>query len=149
MSDHVSNAAVQMERLVAASPEAIFSLWTDPSQLMKWWGPEGYETTVDALEIRAGGRWRTVMRGSQGDVVVVSGNYRAIEPPRRLVFTWAWEDAVGRRGHETEVVVRLESVPGGTKLILVQREFESEAARDNHNRGWTGALDRLTKLAVK
>jgi len=148
MSAQAAKTAMQLERLIPASPEAIFALWTDPSLLLKWWGHEGYETSVDTLQTHPGGRWRVAMRGAQGNVAVVSGVYRVVEPPRRLVFTWAWEDAAGQRGHETEVVVSFEKIPGGTKLVLVQREFESEAARDNHHSGWSAAIDRLAKQAA-
>ncbi len=41
-----------------------------------------------------------MMHGPDGKEFTVSGIYRAIERPRRFVFTWAWENT-GQRGHET------------------------------------------------
>jgi uncharacterized protein YndB with AHSA1/START domain len=77
----------------------------------------------------------------------VSGVYREIAPPRRLAFTWAWEEK-GVRGHET--VVEIEFAPAGrnTKIVLTQRTFETTESRDNHNKGWTSTfvcLDQFLK----
>ena len=148
----ISNAqaedtTLRLERLIAAPPEVLFALWTEPAQLIRWWAPEGYEPAVDALDARPGGRWRTTLRKPDGSVLATSGVYRIVEPPRRLAFTWAWEDEGGARGHETEVMVNFEATPGGTRLMLVQRRFESKQARDNHTIGWSAAFDRLTDIA--
>jgi uncharacterized protein YndB with AHSA1/START domain len=78
----------------------------------------------------------------------MSGVYRIVEPPRRLAFTWAWDDENGARGHESEVTVNFETVPGGTRLVLVHQQFEGQPARDRHNNGWTAALDQLSKIAT-
>jgi len=50
-----------------------------------------------AIDVRPGGRWRTTMRLSNGSEHTVSGIYRTIEPPKRLVFTWGWDDDAGVR----------------------------------------------------
>jgi uncharacterized protein YndB with AHSA1/START domain len=91
-----------------APPEVLFALWTEPVQLARWWAPDGYEPTVDALDVRPGGRWRTTLRASDGRVVATCGVYRIVDPPCRLVFTWAWEKPNGDPGHETEVSVSFE-----------------------------------------
>jgi uncharacterized protein YndB with AHSA1/START domain len=87
------------------------------------------------------------MRSPEGKLLTVSGVYRKIEPPRRLVFTWAWEDDTGARGHETEISVSFEPTPGGTRLVLVQQSFESKEARDGHNKGWSSSFDRLARVS--
>jgi len=148
MSDaKVCETTLRLERLIPAPPEILFALWTEPAQLLRWWGPAGYETSVHALDTRPGGGWRTTLRRPDGSVMAMSGVYRIVEPPRRLAFTWAWEDESGARGHETEVMVSFEAVPGGTRLVLLQKRFESKQARDNHDVGWSASFDRLTKIA--
>ena len=142
-----SETTLRIERLIAAPPEILFALWTEPAQLIRWWAPEGYEPSVDALDTKPGGRWRTTLRRPDGSLLATSGVYRIVEPPRLLAFTWAWENESGARGHETDVVVNFEVAPGGTRLVLVQRRFESKLARDNHTNGWSAALDRLTIIA--
>jgi uncharacterized protein YndB with AHSA1/START domain len=142
----VSDRELRLERLIAAQPDSLFELWTEPELLITWWGPEGYETTAHALDVRPGGRWRTTMRASDGAVRTVSGVYRAVEPPRRLVFTWAFEED-GVRGDETEVVVTFEAAPGGTRLVLLQRTFATKASRDRHQQGWSSSVERLARIA--
>jgi uncharacterized protein YndB with AHSA1/START domain len=138
---------LRLERLIAASPERVFDLWTDPDLLVKWWGPEGFDVPAHALDVRPGGQWRTTMRSPEGKLHRVSGIYRTIDKPRRLVFTWAWDQDDGSRGHETEVTVTFESAPGGTRLKLVQQMFQDKTARDNHSKGWTSSFNCLAQAA--
>jgi len=145
MSDEIETT-LRLERLIPLRPELLFQLWAEPAQLVKWWAPEGYEPTVHVLNSRPGGRWRVTMRRADGDEVATSGIYRVVDPPHRLSFTWAWEDARGVRGHETEVMVSFEPTPGGTRLVLVQQRFENSRARDNHNRGWSACFDRIATI---
>jgi uncharacterized protein YndB with AHSA1/START domain len=140
---------LRMERRIAASPERLFEHFTEPELLVKWWGPEGFDVPEHALDLRPGGRWRTTMRAPDGKRLVVSGVYRTIEKPRRLVFTWGWhEGETEKRGHETEVTVTFEAAPGGTKLVIVQQPFESKEQRDAHGSGWSSTFNCLEKLFV-
>jgi len=144
----VSAATLRLERLIPSPPELLFDLWTQPAQLVRWWGAEGYETLVHTLDVRPGGRWRIALRGSDDSVMTTSGVYRVVEPPRLIAFTWAWEGPGQARGHETEVVVTFDPAPGGTRLVLVQQRFESQRARDGHDAGWSAAFDRLAAITV-
>ena len=140
---------LRLERLIAASPEELFRLWTTPELLVTWWGPDGVDIPEHALDIRPGGEWRTTMRQPNGTRHTVSGTYLEIDPPRRLVFTWAWEDAAGVRGHETVVDVRFEAAPGGTRLVLHQARFLDRESRDLHQYGWSSSFDCLVRAAQK
>jgi uncharacterized protein YndB with AHSA1/START domain len=137
---------LRLERLIPSTPETLFALWTEPARLLQWWAPDGYELSVHALDTRPGGHWRTILRRPDGSKLAMSGVYRIVEPPKRLTFTWAWDDESGVRGHETEVTVNFEATPGGTRLVLVQQRFESQQARDNHTIGWSACFDRLAKI---
>ncbi|WP_420970493.1 SRPBCC family protein [Bradyrhizobium sp. B120] len=145
MSD--ADTTLRIERLIAAPPEVLFALWIEPAQLLKWWAPDGYEPSVDILDARPGGRWRTMMRRPDGGVVATSGVYRVVEPPYRLSFTWAWESEHGARGHESEVAVTFEAAAGGTRLVLLQQRFENKETCDRHVIGWSAALDRMAWIA--
>jgi uncharacterized protein YndB with AHSA1/START domain len=143
----VNDRELRLERLIAAPPERVFELWSEPELLVRWWGPEGFDVPAHAIDVRPGGHWRTTLRSPDGSRLNVSGVYRAIVPPRRLVFTWGWEDDKGTRGHETEVTVTFEPAPGGTRLVLLQQIFEDKATRDRHGTGWSSSFDCLAKLA--
>lgn len=128
---------LRMERAFKAPPARVFAAFTDPALFAQWWGPEGMECPVCELDLRVGGRWRTCMKQRGSDLVdhCVSGVYREIVPPRRLAFTWAWEEN-GVRGHET--IVELEFVPFGrhTKVLLNHSGFAAAETRDRHTQGW-------------
>jgi uncharacterized protein YndB with AHSA1/START domain len=85
------------------------------------------------------------MKLPDGNQPEVSGVYRAIEKNKRLVFTWAWKQEDGSRGHETEVTVTFEPVGKHTKLTLVQTLFAEEVHRDNHSKGWESTFNSLEK----
>jgi uncharacterized protein YndB with AHSA1/START domain len=143
------DTVLRLERVIAAAPERLFALWTEPEELVKWWGPEGYTTPECTMDARPGGRWRTAIRRPDGTDLTVSGTYRSIDPPRLLVFTWGWDDDAGLRGHETEVTVTFEPVPGGTRMVLTQRAFVDRDSRDRHAHGWSSSLVCLERAAVK
>ena len=133
---------LRISRSFAAPREQVFRALTEPDQLVKWWGPRGFTVPECALAVRPGGAWRTVMRSPEGRDHIVSGVYREVVPPARLVFTWAWEGE-GGRGHETLVTIELHEQGDRTELTLRQETFESESARDQHAHGWASCLDCL------
>jgi uncharacterized protein YndB with AHSA1/START domain len=97
--------------------------------------------TVEAeVDLRVGGALRIVMRG-EGTVIEHFGKYIEIDPPRRLVFTWASPYT----GAEPSLVT-LELEPAGaeaTHLLLVHRQLP-ESVANSHRGGWGTMLDRLS-----
>jgi uncharacterized protein YndB with AHSA1/START domain len=141
-----SDTELRIERLIAAPPEQVYAYWTNPELLVKWWGPEGCEIPTSTFDLRRGGAWKTTMSWPSGNSATVSGVYRVIEPPRRLEFTWAWDNDQGSRGHETIVTITCETAPGGTRLTLWQREFQTIEQRDAHNQGWSSSFNKLGRM---
>jgi uncharacterized protein YndB with AHSA1/START domain len=132
-----------LTRLYDAPRELVFRAWTEPEHLRRWCAPTGFTIPDSDGDLRPGGAWRATMRAPDGEEHRLTGTYREIVPPERLVFTHAWLDADGRAGIETLVTVTLEDQGGRTFLTLVQTGFESTASRDGHAGGWTETLDRL------
>jgi uncharacterized protein YndB with AHSA1/START domain len=98
------------------------------------------------VDVRVGGRYRFAMRSPDGEEHRVSGIYREVVPNRKLVFTWAWQSTPER---ESLVTVTLKpAADGGTDLTLTHEQFFDEAARDRHEQGWTGSLDRLARTVA-
>jgi uncharacterized protein YndB with AHSA1/START domain len=133
---------LRLSRSFAAPRERVFRAFTAPTQLVRWWGPKGFTVPACTLDVRVGGAWRTVMRSPEGKDHIVSGVYREIMPPERLVFTWAWEED-GARGHETVVTIEFSETPGGTRLELTHERFQTEDSRNAHRDGWSSCLDCL------
>ncbi|HSD52288.1 MAG TPA: SRPBCC domain-containing protein [Candidatus Methylomirabilis sp.] len=136
---------LNLRRTFKAPREKVFRAWTDPEELKKWWGPEGYETVSAEVDLSVGGKYRLGMRKlPDGEIFYLSGIYREVRPPERLVYTWRWE-AKPEMG-ETLVTVEFRQVGGSTEVALTHEFFPTAQARDDHNRGWNGCLDRLEKL---
>ncbi len=146
MTSVTDDQVLVVERIFAATPEKLWDAWTTPGLLVKWWGPEGMTIPDHSLDLRVGGKWRTTMRNSDGTDHTVSGVYKALDRPHRIVFTWAWHNPDGSRGEETVVTVTFEAVDGGTKLLLDQRSFPTAESRDNHRTGWTSSFNCLEKI---
>jgi uncharacterized protein YndB with AHSA1/START domain len=139
---------LRQSRSFAAPRERVFRAFTAPAQLVKWWGPKGFTVPSCTLEVRVGGAWRTIMRSPEGKDHIVSGVYREITPPARLVFTWGWETE-GERGQETVVTIELFERPGGTRLELTHERFESDDSLDRHRHGWSSCLDCLEEALAE
>jgi uncharacterized protein YndB with AHSA1/START domain len=135
---------LKLVRRLPAKPEQVFRAFADPKRLVKWWGPKGYTVPVCEMDVRPGGRWLTTMRDPEGGDHTVSGVYKAIDAPNRLVFTWAWHEN-GKRGHETVVTIALKPHGGGTELTLTQGTFETAEGSRRHGQGWSSSFDCLAE----
>jgi uncharacterized protein YndB with AHSA1/START domain len=134
--------ALRLERTYKAAPDRVFDAWVQPEAIAQWFAPsKEFETVVTALEVRVGGRYRIEMRHPSGKVHVVGGVYQELARPAKLVMTWAWEGQE-ELGH-TMVTVEITPLATGTRLVLIHERFPNDPARVEHNKGWTGCLDRL------
>jgi uncharacterized protein YndB with AHSA1/START domain len=132
-------------RIFDAPRRLVFEMWTEPEHLAVWWGPRGFTAISGRLDVRPGGAWSRLMQAPDGSIIRKHGIYREIVAPERLVLTYITDDAAGNPGPETLVTVTFADIGGKTRLTLHQAIFESVAARDDHRRGWTGALERFAK----
>ena len=134
--------SLTIKRRFNAAPEKIYAAWTDPEKLARWWGPGPGDVLDASLDVRVGGRFRILFR-FEGEEHGVSGEYREVEPNRRLAFTWAWRSTPER---ESYVSVTIKPDGAGSILTLLHEQFVDEASRNNHNRGWTASLDKLAAV---
>jgi uncharacterized protein YndB with AHSA1/START domain len=121
---------------IAASPETVFTLLTDPSEYVRWKG------RAAELDPQAGGRFHVSFKDS-----AVRGEYLEVVPNRRVVFTWGWEGpaaVVGPGGSTVEI--DLEPHGQGTRLRLVHRGLPATELA-SHTEGWDYFLPRLTAVA--
>jgi uncharacterized protein YndB with AHSA1/START domain len=137
-----SATTLKITRAFRAPRERVFRAWTTPQALTKWWGPPGYECPSAEVDLRPGGKYRLAMRKlPDGDVFYLSGVYREVRAPQRLIYTWSWEGQPEMG--ETLVTVEFLDRAGSTEVVLTHELFPTEKIRDDHNNGWSGCLDRL------
>ena len=144
-----SDLALVITRSFDAPRERIFDAWLDPAQIAKWIGPRSIRAETLESSAKVGGLYRIHMRGTDGsDGPIVSGVYREIVRPERLVFSWAWETAhsQGMAGDETVVTLIFRERGGKTEMILRHEGFATKESRDSHDKGWNGSFDKLAEL---
>ena len=134
--------SLTLKRRLNATPDKIFSAWTDPEKIAQWWGPGQIKTVHAETDARVGGRFNVIMRSPDGEEHNVSGVYREVIPNEKLVFTWAWRSTPER---ESLVTVALKTDGAGTALTLTHEQFFDETTRDSHKSGWSGILDKLER----
>lgn len=128
----------------------VYAAWTDAARLVHWWGPRGHALLSCRADLRIGGTWRVASRSPEGEEHVCGGVYREVAPPRRLVFTMAWEGSQdGAPGHETLVSVDFAEEGAGTRLTFRQATFSSREARDGHDEGWSSSFELLAEYLAR
>lgn len=133
-----------------APRDLVFEFWTNPAHTINWMGPRGCPAVLFEQDVRVGGKWRGCLRASPGteepgEDLWQGGEYLEIDPPEKLVFTFAWD-----AGPERVVTVILtETGDGRTRMVFHQTGFNTESTRDGHGEGWNSAFDRLVDLIVE
>jgi uncharacterized protein YndB with AHSA1/START domain len=136
---------LRLDRVLPAPRPLVFRACTEPDELAQWWGPHGFTTPEVDLDLRVGGGYRFGMQPPDGELFHLSGEFREIEPPARLVYTFRWEEP-DPEDRETLVTMTLQDRGDSTEVALVQSGFATEARRALHVDGWTDCLERLQDL---
>ncbi len=142
-TDVALKPSLTLKRRLHAPAEKIYAAWTDPTQIVKWFGPDAGPVTRADIDLRVGGTFTIAFRTEDGERHQVGGIYREVVPNEKLVFTWAWHTMPER---ESLVTITVRPDGEGCILTLLHEQFFDEAARDGHRRGWSGSLDKLERL---
>lgn len=136
-------ATVRAAMEIAATPERVFAALTDPAELAEWWGAldqyRGCEWRVDA---RSGGRWSVRALGPDGVERTVHGEFRVVDPPRRLEYTWhpSWEDGPPSRVRFDLEPATVDGVPG-TRVSVTHTRIGAGSATACATAGARPGLD--------
>lgn len=137
MSEATDTRPVIKEVWIEARPETVYPFFTEPEKMTRWLCSEA---TADA---RPGGENVQVHYDEQGTAHVIRGEFVALEPPARLVWTWGFDEAEATipPGAST-IEVTFTPEEGGTRVRLVHSGLRPGTDAD-HERGWTILLGRL------
>ena len=145
MAPQHGGLTLHLEGVMPAPASLVFRAMTDPPELAKWWGPHGFTIPSLELDLRVGGGYRIAMQPPEGDRFHLQGEFREVDPPRRLAYTFRWEDP-DPDDVETIVTLSLRDLDGSTELTLDQGAFATEPRRALHTQGWTESLEKLREL---
>ena len=138
---------VQLKRRLAATPDEVYSAWTDAKSLSQWmFGLRGgrAETTAD---VRVGGKFHIDMFDGDGNVYPHDGEYLRLERPRLVELSWISRATDGQRS-----IVTVEMLPAGdgeTDLTLTHRLLPSDESAGRHGQGWSIVFDNLADYVSK
>jgi uncharacterized protein YndB with AHSA1/START domain len=135
-----SPGVVRIERTFEAPARAVFEAWTSVEVLRRWWHAEhDWETPSAELDLRVGGALRVTMRNpATGEEHGGGGEYTVIDPPRRLAFTWTWDDDPTRQLVEVEFIDH-----GDRTTVVMTNSGIPERETDDHRDGWSNSFDNL------
>lgn len=142
---------IRVERVFDAPRDRVFATFTNSDLIPEWWGPLDTTTIVDEMDVRTGGRWRFVNRGSDGSETAFRGAYREVTPPERIVQTFEWEPMAGHVSVETATFEDLGD--DRTKITTVSL-FHTTEERDGFlasgmERGLNETYSRLDEVLAR
>lgn len=142
---------VTLTRVFDAPRELVFRMWTEPRHMAQWWGPHHFTNPVCEIDARPGGKIRIDMRAPDGTVYPMTGTFREVKPPERLVFVAVAEDQDGNAHLELLTTVTFEDEGGKTRLTVEASAVGFTPAAPQMlagmDAGWSQSLERLAEVA--
>jgi uncharacterized protein YndB with AHSA1/START domain len=143
MPEMTTAQEIEITRVYDAPRELVWRAWTEPEELVRWWGPSGWSTPLDTvtMEVRPGGTFRLTSISDEGAEMPVAGVYREVAEPERLVL----EEPPDHAWHEGSVstVTFTDLGEGRTEVALRAIVQTTDEMRLKAERGMNGTLDRL------
>ena len=140
---------LSITRLIEASPEAVYKVWTERTG--EWWAPRPYTTPIVDFDLRPGGKSRTVMRSPDGTDEPYEGVFLEVVPNRRIVLTDAFKEGWIPQEPFMVAVVTFEPEGNGTRYTARVRHWSEEALKRHEamgfQEGWGIVAGQLAGLA--
>jgi uncharacterized protein YndB with AHSA1/START domain len=135
---------VRIERTFDAPAEDVFDAWTSEEVIRRWFIPaQGWQEPSAEVDLRVGGTVRVVMRDPSGAPVEASGEYTEIDRPRRLAFTWTFDDDPS---NEQLIEIDFTERDGATTVVFVNSNISEERRRDQQYDGWSTCFDEMERV---
>ena len=145
MAARSGELTLEAKRVLPAAPAVVFRAFSAPNELAKWWGPEGFTAPSLEFDPRVGDSYRIEMQPPEGDPFYLTGEFREVEPPARLAYTFVWGDP-DPDDVETLVELSFRDLGESTEVVFTQGPFKTEARLALHRDGWGDSFDKLERL---
>jgi uncharacterized protein YndB with AHSA1/START domain len=136
---------LRLRRILPAPRVAVYRALSDPEVLARWWGPRGFTAPSVDFDPLLGRSYRIAMQPPEGELFHLSGQFREVDPPALLAYTFCWEPP-DPDDRETLVRVSLEDRGERTEALLTQGDFVTRGRLALHEQGWADSLGRLEQL---
>lgn len=134
--------SIELSILISASASQVWSCLTDLAKIRQWWSSRVY------LEPYSKGKFEEIWANEYGQTVITRGKVLSIQPPQKLILSWADEDW----SVETEVTFLVLPVEYKIRLTLLHRGWDkfpndiSTTLRTHHREGWSELLKSLKEF---
>ena len=145
MTERADDLVLELSAELPAGRERVYEALTQPSELARWWGPHGFTIPEIDWDLRVGGVYRLTMQPPEGEAFHLTGQFRGIDPPAALSYTFVWEEP-DPDDRETLVSLSLLDAGGSTELRLRQGAFATEDRLALHRGGWSDSFEKLERL---
>jgi uncharacterized protein YndB with AHSA1/START domain len=138
-----------ISRVLEAPRERVWDAMTDPQQVVRWWGPHGFTTTVQTMEVRPGGAWSQVMHGPDGVDYPNTSRFLEVVRPERLTYLLRG-GAADRAPVQIETTWTFEELAAARTRVTIRHVYPSPEERDRNARehgAEKGAHQTLERLA--
>ena len=135
-----------------APRELVYEAYTTPELVKRWWNAKRGEVTIAEIDLRVGGKWRSVMVTEDGQEVGFHGEYREIVPNERIVSTEAYEGVPDADAQAAVNTVTFTEADGRTTLTVLvdtpSKEIRDGIIESGMEAGMQDAYDLLEEVAV-
>jgi uncharacterized protein YndB with AHSA1/START domain len=119
---------IVLSRVIAAPRERVFQAWTDPKQLVQWFGPDGFKIESLECDVRTGGRWRFIYTGPDGTRWENRMVFLRLEAPRLIEIEHGSDkDEDPARFH---VTVMFDAQSDGKTVLTLRQLHPTKEQRD-------------------
>jgi len=137
--------AVQLHRVLRATPDRVYRAFIDPDAMVKWLPPHGFTGKIHHMEPRAGGTYKMSFTNfTSGKSHSFGGEYLELVPHERLRWTDKFDDP--NLPGEMTVTVRLTKVSVGTEVNVEQKGIPDVIPIEACYLGWQESLTLLAYL---
>ena len=145
LGDLLADRAVTLQRELDAPRAMVYKAWTDPQQVMQWWGPNNFTTPLCEMDVRPNGAIRIDMRGPDGVTYTNKGAFHEVAENERLVFNLQTFDDKGDSMADAVITVTFAEHDGRTRVTVNARvvSLTVPGFADGMEEGWSETLDRL------
>lgn len=102
------------------------------------------KVTFSEGDLKVGGIYKFGMKllSNKGPEMILTGEYREIDEPNKLVYTQVYQMPDGNVSPETVITITLDENDGKTQMIFHHTGFMNKQGRDNARMGWADAFDK-------
>lgn len=121
---------IRISRVFDAPRDLVWRAMTDPKHVVNWWGPVGFTTTIEIMDVRPGGVWKHVMHGPDGTNYPNKSIFQEVFAPERLVYSHGGGKEEGGKGARFTATWSFDALEARKTKLTIHMVFPSAEARD-------------------